>query len=966
MPAFTESNPYGQLWFLPFDVDDTWGSYFNQGVDHAKAAIYDQRYEDSLEQFTVQPEKSVLRQEYRNFIREYRDLHWQPEIINGMIDELAAVIEEFVPADRDRWRLDYSTGSPIDNGTLVDRVNLMKQFAWQPGTFQGSFYWIGSNANLDQLANAEGDATSIPNTPTVTYSGSEGYPENDLIFSVSNFSDPQGNNTFEAMKWRIAEYDLNFKSSDTNNTYDYTIIEKESNWKYFKGQSEPSSPMSSWRYLSYDDSNWNTGQTIIGYGDGNANTPLDDMYRNYRTVYVRKEFEIEKPANIISLTLNVLIDDGCIIWINGNEVARLYCSSGVKYYNSLTNSTTHDVSDGFPYDQIIIENASSILVAGTNIIAIHGIQSSINSSDFSLDAELIATSKLPVKMFFPSQNVKYEINPLYETDEITSFANNFQFPAEGVKPGRTYRVRCKMKDNTGRWSHWSAPIEFVAGDAIGSDIRNHFRLTELMYNQGDADFIEFKNTSSTKTLDISTISITTGITYTFANSSIKSLAPGEFVLVVKKRADFEKIYGTGLRSRIAGEFDGKLANGGEALKIEDFWNGSLIEFEYNDGRGWPIAADGSGHSLVPIEAAIEDQPNGTLDYGGNWRASSYIGGSPGADDPTPPADSVLINEFMAHTDLADPSYPAYDSNDWIELFNAGGSAVSLGSSWYLSDDIKKLKKWKIPAANLVANGFISYDEITGFHNPITSGFGLDKAGEKIYLSYLPGIFGVDRIVDAITFAGQDNNVSMGRYPDGGDYWFSFDNGGTRGSANLNPIEHIIISEIMYHPADELTNSKYIEVYNPTDTTVELWTDAGPWQFEGGVDYLLPTGISMTPGKRILFVGFDPNNSTLLNQFMETYSISGLVANANIFGPWSGTLSNNTDRLTLCKPQDSDEPLTPTAVSLITVDQCNYNDYWPWPQETDGFGPALVRINNLTTISSDNPTSWTPADATPGY
>ncbi|HEY7120830.1 MAG TPA: CotH kinase family protein [Tepidisphaeraceae bacterium] len=58
----------------------------------------------------------------------------------------------------------------------------------------------------------------------------------------------------------------------------------------------------------------------------------------------------------------------------------------------------------------------------------------------------------------------YEISPTWESDELPKLEQT-TIPDKSVKPGHAYRVRVRVKDETGRWSHWSAPVEFVAGNA---------------------------------------------------------------------------------------------------------------------------------------------------------------------------------------------------------------------------------------------------------------------------------------------------------------------------------------------------------------------------------------------------------------------------------------------------------------------------------------------------------------------
>jgi hypothetical protein len=200
-----------------------------------------------------------------------------------------------------------------------------------------------------------------------------------------------------------------------------------------------------------------------------------------------------------------------------------------------------------------------------------------------------------------------------------------------------------MRDNAGYWSHWSNPIQFAAGQPLSTGTAAGLRITELMYNPGETandggfdndefEFVELKNIGD-EPLDLSGVSFTEGVTFAFANSDIVTLEPGAFVLVVRNRQAFALRYGAEAAARVAGQYEGKLANEGESVRIVDFWSGEIAAFEYRDEPGWSTLADGAGHSLVPLATALPGEPAGSLNDGANWRASAEVGGSPGRDEP---------------------------------------------------------------------------------------------------------------------------------------------------------------------------------------------------------------------------------------------------------------------------------------------------------------------------------------------
>jgi hypothetical protein len=525
-----------------------------------------------------------------------------------------------------------------------------------------------------------------------------------------------------------------------------------------------------------------------------------------------------------------------------------------------------------------------------------------------------------------------------------------------VPLNRTSLVKTRARSAGGEWS---ALNEVVFTLAAASPLR----VTEVMYNPrnpsgtetnsaDDSDqfeFVELQNRGG-GTLGLAGLSFTNGISFDFTYGDVFSLTQGEYVVIVSDIDAFTNRYGSSML--IAGEYSGSLGNGGERLALSDGVGSNLLDFTYNDARGWPLSTDGAGHSLVATD--MTNQPAESLDYSGNWRASAYIDGSPGEADPDPIKD-VVLNEIAAHTDYTNAAKPEYDSNDWIELYNTRTTGVSL-ANWYLSDSASDLRKWSIPATNTIASeGLKVFDEVSGFHSPVTNGFGLDKAGEQVFLSYLPGT-SEDRVADCISFKGQENGLTLGRYTDGDDYWYSL--APTPAAANAAPGSQVVISEIMYHPSPTVanpennTNDEYVKIYNPLFVAVDLWTTAGPWRLDGGIGYTFPSNTTIAAKSEVMIVSFDPvTNITARNELLAHYDLD--IGDVTFLGPYSAQLDNQSDRVALEKPLDPDPPSV--DVSWVIVDEVIYSDSDPWPPTPDGSGPPLYRAD-LDGAGSD-PSSW---------
>jgi len=588
-----------------------------------------------------------------------------------------------------------------------------------------------------------------------------------------------------------------------------------------------------------------------------------------------------------------------------------------------------------------------------------GLYSAIEAPTYNLHGGVVA-SGFPVSMSAPSGTVYFTTDGSDPREIGGAIAPTALVNGAPVPMTQTTVV----KSRTWLGGQWSAMTEATFTVDSGCPLQ----ISEVMYHARDAegaeilagfdpadyDFIEIHNPTNVA-IGLVGFALTGGVQFDFSSGAINSIAAGGYVLVVADEAAFANRYGTGFP--VAGTYSGVLSDNGEDLELSHTVLGCSVSAEYDDARCWPVSADGAGHSLVSLTSAGTQTANDPS----NWRASAFRDGSPGQADPVAVRD-VVINEFAAHTDLNDPAFPQYDSNDWIELYNAGGSAVALGPNWYLSDDVSDLRKWALPASSLAAGSWVSFDEVTGFHNPTNTGFGLSSFGEDLLLSYLPGN-GSDRVADAIAFKAQDNGQTTGRLADGaiGERGLT----PTRDAANEPTAQTVVINEVHYHPAPIGTNdndiAEFIELFNPLSTPVMLSSSAGTWRLNGETDFDFAPGTTIAAGAHLLVVRFDPvTNAAARAAFEATF---GLAPNSvPMVGPFSGKLSDKAGRIALERPLDPNN-------GWIIVDEMGYADDAPWDPTADGLGASLQRVDEF--VTGKDITNWsattppTPGVGVPG-
>jgi regulation of enolase protein 1 (concanavalin A-like superfamily) len=418
------------------------------------------------------------------------------------------------------------------------------------------------------------------------------------------------------------------------------------------------------------------------------------------------------------------------------------------------------------------------------------------------------------------------------------------------------------------------------------------------------EFVELYN-SNPWFHDISGYRITCAdMSYTFPPNTV--LPGGGYLVVAGVPADLQSVYGI---ANVMGPYTGSLKKS-ETLQLLDEQGAVLLTVPYSNIYPWPVATDGSGHSLVLANPTYgEGDPRA-------WDISDTVGGSPGQMDSfTPsPLRNVVINEFLAHTDP--PDY------DYVELYNHSTSGVDI-SGCILTDD-PDTNKFVIPPGTIIPpRGFVFYSETN-------MNFALNAMGETIYFLKPDR----SRVLDAVQFGAQQNGVATGRWPDGANDFYRLA-AKTPGAANA-PIlpSDVVINELMYDPISGNDDDQYVELFNRGTNAINL----GGWQLTGGVSFTFPTNVILATN------GFMVVARNLTNLVAKYSNLNA----TNTVGTFSSKLSHNGEYLALTMPAEHHTTNgiggTVTNIINIVVNDLTYGTGGRWGQWANGGGSSLELID----------------------
>jgi hypothetical protein len=308
-------------------------------------------------------ENQSFRKDFARTMLTLRNTCFQPDWCNFVMDSLSAKIDFEMTYHKAKYG-----GSK--NGWYSE-LNRIKQFAsdrynFIPGYIRSYFSLSGEQAIVSVANSFPADGGVAVNASVI-----ENYP-----FSMTTYKDLELSlealpaKGFNFRYWKYAGY----------STIHY-VFPLGSEWRYLD---EATDYPENWITESFDDTAWKKGSGQLGYGEGDEATVISygsDANNKIPAALFRKKFTLADTSGMSDMDLELQMDDGAIVYLNGKEIFRSNMPTGTVSFT--TNSTEAN-------DQVTVYTkvAKESFLVGENIIACEVHQYNGTSSDLGFDLSL--------------------------------------------------------------------------------------------------------------------------------------------------------------------------------------------------------------------------------------------------------------------------------------------------------------------------------------------------------------------------------------------------------------------------------------------------------------------------------------------------------------------------------------------------------------------------------------------------
>ncbi|NLT04280.1 MAG: T9SS type A sorting domain-containing protein [Bacteroidales bacterium] len=155
-----------------------------------------------------------------------------------------------------------------------------------------------------------------------------------------------------------------------------SLVLESDTFSYLAAKSEPPAD---WYQPTFNASTWLKGMGGFGYADNDDNTVVSVC----NSIYLRRQFTVNDVSELDRLVLDIDYDDAYVVYLNGQPVANSNNISGPyqPYNGRVSTDREAQLYKGGSPERTVLN--TSMLVNGTNTLAVHVLNLNLSSTDLS-------------------------------------------------------------------------------------------------------------------------------------------------------------------------------------------------------------------------------------------------------------------------------------------------------------------------------------------------------------------------------------------------------------------------------------------------------------------------------------------------------------------------------------------------------------------------------------------------------
>ena len=749
-----------------------------------------------------------------------------------------------------------------------------------------------------------------------------------------------------------------------------TVISPNNSWSYLVPDAQP--PIT-WTTIGFDDRNWLSGNSGIGYGDNDDATVIGQTI----SLYMRRQFNIISVDEIDAVLLDMDYDDSFIAYLNGIEIARALISGEPPAYNQLSDGD-HEALLYRGIDPERFEVDKNLLIQGNNVLAIEVHNRDPNSSDM--------TSIPTLSLGITSANYNYFSVPVwfddpFTTSDVTLESSNLPIVLIETSGGQEIPDEPKITAHMSIIDNGEGVRNFVV-DASNASSLNYDGSIKIEVRGSSSKILPKKQYALTtynevgEKANISLLDlpvendwILNGFAYdpslmrdyisyqlslqigqyasrgVYCEVVLNGVYQGIYVLQEKLKADDNRI---DIKKIGTTDNSGELLTGGyitkadktEGADVAAWWMESYVEGYYTafiHEHPKPTTVTSQQHFY--IESQFQ---NLAATAGAN--NASLVSGYPSVIDLPSFVDFMLINEIASNADgYQFSTFFHKDRNGKLRAGPVWDFNLTYGNDLFIwGFDRSHTDIWQFDDGGNIGAKFWKdlFDDATFKCYLRKRWIELTQPGQPLHPDQINLL--IDEVALNISEAVERENTHWGTIGDHSAHinemkqwlfdrvgWISTELGSSQACSGED-VPELVISKINYHPmtSDGMGEKalEFIEITNIGDEEADL---TGIYFGGTGLVYQFPANEKLSSGSSVYLA-----NERMA--FMEAYRFAP-------YDEFTRSLSNAGQRIQLLNGYGN------------LIDEVTYSDLLPWPTEADGGGYFLELIDPKS--NNNDPSNW---------